>query len=497
MPATNGRPLKGRGQHNNGRSNGKPQQNGEQTDSLDRQPPFDLQAEQGVLGSTILLFDVLDEIVQILSAEDFYDDAHQKMFRHLVAMHEHGRRFDLTLLTARLKEANEYEAVGGAQYLGKVINAVPNAAHAIHYAEIVKGHSTARRLIVACTETLQEAYDATSQQNELVARAEAAIARVSDATIQGRDTRCLSEVVQESLLALNDRIANGGAGGTLDVGLDAFNSCMGLRPGGVTVIGGRPSMGKSASAVNIAMNVARQNLVVYFASLEMTATELADRMLASFARVDCQRMMSGRIQQDDRLAIVDAASTISQWPMFFDDRPSMTLAQIGAACRRLKRRRGRLDLVVIDYLQLVEPENSRDDRVEQLAKISRGCKRMARELEAPLVVLAQVNRSAAENADKRPKLHQLKGCGDIEQDADSVVFCYRPAADDPSLKAAFGHAETAELIVAKNRNGPTGTTETLWWPAWMTWANKAPERHEQFDHYNAAQERDCGEQEFR
>ena len=487
------------------RSNGgkPPKQNGRPQPGIpldERKVPYDNEAEVGVLGSAVLLFECLDEVAQILTADDFHSEDHQKLYRHLVAMHENGRRFDITLLTDRLKASGEYATIGGtagcAKFLSSIINAVPNAAHAIHYAEIVKGHSTARKLIHGCTEILQDAYDASGQQNELVARAEAAIARVSDSTIQGRDTRCLNEVVQESLAALNTRMANGGAGGTLNVGLDAFNNCMGLKPGGVTIIAGRPSMGKSSVAVNVAMNVARQNQVVYFASLEMTATELADRMLSSYARVDCQRMMTGRIQQDDRLAIVDAANNISQWPMYFDDRPSMTMAQIGAACRRLKRRRGRLDLVVIDYLQLVEPENSRDDRVEQLAKISRGCKRMARELEAPLVVLAQVNRSAAENTDKRPRLHQLKGCGDIEQDADSVVFCYRPAVDDPALKAAYGQSENAELIMAKNRNGPAGTTETLWWPLWMTWANKSRHHTDEQCDQRSAREQDCGEREF-
>ena len=444
---------------------------------FDKQMPFDFDAEVGVLGSMILLLECIDTVVDIISAEDFYDVAHQKLFTHLVAQYEARRIFDITLLIARIKTAGDYDAVGKTAYISKIINAVPNAAHAIHYAEIVRDKAIYRRLITSSTQTLQDAYDQSAPPADLVGQAETSLSRVSDSTIRGRDTLPFNTVIADAINRLDERLTNGRTR-LLNVRLDAFSDCMGLVPGGLTIVGGRPSQGKTSVAVRMAANVCHDGLVVYFASLEMSAVELADRMLAAHAEVDCYSMIAGRLSCEQRDRLVESASTISQWRIAIDDSPTMTLAHISAAARRVRRRNERLDLIVIDYAQLIEPENRKDDRVEQLAKISRGSKRLARELQAPVVLVAQVNRDTTKNADNRPRLENLKGSGDFEQDADSVVFTHRPQWYLRNFPAR-GQGEDAELLVSKNRNGPLGDFETLFFGSWMDWRNKASARHNQ------------------
>ncbi len=440
---------------------------------VDKQPPFDNLAEMSLLGSVVLMPEAIDFVSLIISPDDFYDRANEKFYTHLRAQYEARRVFDLTLLIDRIKAAGDYDSIGGAAYISKLVNAVPNAAHANHYAEIIREKAIYRKLIMASTETLQDAYDQSAPASELVGHAEAAIARVSDSTIRGRDVRPFNEIVMESMVMLDDRSA-GIRPRLIHTGLTAFNDVMGLGPGGLTIIGGRPSNGKTSACVRIAANVAQDGNIVYFASLEMTATELVDRMLASQARVEYSRMVRGSLSCENRENLVEASSRMAQWRLFIDDCPSMNLSHIGAAARRIRRRHDNLHLVIIDYAQLIEPENKRQTRVEQLGEISRGLKRLARELMCPVICCAQVNRDAEENADKRPRLHQLKGAGDFEQDADSVVFVHRPKwylKDGPQQD--YHQPEDAELIVAKNRNGPTRIFESLWFGAWMDWGNKA------------------------
>lgn len=443
---------------------------------LDRQPPFDLQAEIGVLGSMVLLADCIDEVAQVIVAEDFYDSAHRIVYRNIVALYEAGRRFDVTLLIDRLKVSNEFELVGGTAYLSKIINSVPNAAHAVYYAEIVRNHSTARKLIHVHNEGLSAAYDHSANQEELVASAEAAIARVSDSTIRGSEIQAVTTVVPLALQALEERMRHGHSR-LLNVGLSAMANCMGLVAGGVTLLAGRPSQGKSAALVSILRYVARHRLVAYCATLEMTAMELTDRILSAEASVPYFRMLSGNITQEQRERIVERSCDVASWNIDFDDRPGMTLNQISASARRQKRRHGRLDLLAIDYLQLVTPDSEKENRVEQLDKIARSCKRIARELQVPVLGLVQVNRQATDNAESRPRLQNLKGSGGFEEHSDSVVFVHRPAWYKME-KPASGQPENAEIIVEKNRNGPTGIHEVYFWPEWMDYTNKASEQQE-------------------
>jgi replicative DNA helicase len=468
MARTNGTRTNGRQQ---------PSQREEQQqrlDIIDRTPPYDLQAEVAVLGSAVLLPECIDDVGLILRPEDFYDESNACLWGHLAAMHDESRRFDVVLLVNRLKAAGDFERVGGSKYISTIVNAVPTPAHAVHYADIVREKSLLRSVIVESITVLKDAYDPGAVGTEILARAEGAMARVSDATVRGNQTRSLGQMVMESMEALDARMA-AGTSRLLRTGLECLNECMGLVAGGVTIVAGRPSMGKSALAMNIADYVSRHAGRVYIASLEMSGIELCDRLLVSRSRVPQHRMANGTITAEERQALVDVSAEISQLPIVLDDTPGMTLAQIAASVRR-EQRRGGLALAIIDYAQLIEPENPKENRTEQLGKISRGIKRLARQTRIPVMPLVQVNRDSEENSDLRPRLHQLKGCGDWEQDADSVVFVHRPKFYSNEAPPV-GQGEEAEIIVAKNRNGPRDRHAVLFFKESMTWANRAGPRY--------------------
>src|SRR5688572_20141534 len=290
---------------------------------FDRQPPFDLQAEIGVLGSVVLLPDVLDDVVLILRPDDFYDDAHRKLFTHMCALHEANKKIDPTLLIDRLKSAGDFEAIGGSAYLSKIINAVPNAAHATYYAEIVRQKATFRSLIVASTEILRDAYDEAGDAPQLLSQAEQKIFAILDDRGTS-NVQPLKEVVMQAMDRLDARMAGTHNAGTVDYGFTQLDSLTaGLHQGELVILAARPGMGKTAFAMNVAENVAvKQEAPVLFVSLEMSSIELADRLLCSVARVNGHRLRNGTISQDQRIKLVDVASELSRKPFFVDDAPS-------------------------------------------------------------------------------------------------------------------------------------------------------------------------------
>ena len=448
------------------------------TDILDRQPPFDLQAEIGVLGSIVLLPDVLDDVVMIVKSIDFYDDAHQKLFRHMCELHESGKKMDINLLTDRLKAAGDYESVGGAAYLSKIINSVPNAAHATYYADIVREKATLRSLITVSTEILRDSYDETQEAKHLLGQAEQKIFSILDAV------QTIKDVLHTAIDRLEARLEGRHTTGGVDTGYtDLDNQTSGLHNSELIILAARPSMGKTAFAMNIAENVVlQQRKPVLFVSLEMSAIELADRLLCSVAKVNGHRMRNGSISQDDRLRLVEKASVLSETPLYVDDSPSRTVTEIAAAARRIKRRQGELGLVVIDYLQLVEPDNPKDPRQEQVAKIARRLKILSRELKVPVLCLAQLNRQTEMGKENIPRLSHLRESGAIEQDADVVMFVHREEyyrhGDDKKE-----HEGKAQIIVAKQRNGPVGDINLLWFKEFTRFETAAPERHSELDLY--------------
>lgn len=448
---------------------------------LDRQPPYNAQAEMAVLGSIMLKPDVCDEIALILRKEDFYDDAHAKLYETMMAMHDAGRKIDITLLVDSLKRSGDFDRIGGAPFLASIGEAIATAAHAVYYGNIVRSDATTRSLIDASTEILRDAYDPSSKPKELLNRAEQKIFSILDRRGSG-NIASISDILHEAMDRIDARLRGEHIGGGVDTGFAEMDKMMGgLHNSELVILAARPSMGKTAFAMNIAENVAlHQRQSVLFVSLEMSAIELADRLLCSVAEVDSRRLRNGTISQEDRKKLVSTANLISDSPLYVDDSPSRSVTEIAAAARRIKRQNERLGLIVIDYLQLIEPDDPRDPRQEQVAKMARRLKGLARELEVPLLCLAQLNRQAEASKENKPRLSHLRESGAIEQDADVVMFVhreeyYRTAEERDSV------AGLAEIIVAKQRNGPIGEVELIWRKEFTRFADPAPDHYSEFE----------------
>jgi replicative DNA helicase len=451
---------------------------------LDRSLPYDLDAEKGVLGSILLMPEVLDDVALEIRADDFFDDANRRLYGHMQGMHDAGSKIDITLLVDRLKTSGDFDAIGGAAYLYKVSQSVPNAAHALYYARIVREKSTLRSLIEAGSEILRNAYEEQREAKSLLSEAEQKIFAIVDSRSAG-SVASIRDILHEAMDRLDARMRGEQTADSIDTGFTDMDALTGgLHNSELIILAARPSMGKTAFAMNIAEYAAMEvRRPVLFVSLEMSGIELADRLLCSVARVDSHRLRNGTLANSDKLRLVEKASEISQTPLFVDDSPSRTVSEISAAARRIKRREGDLGLIVIDYLQLIEPDNQKDPRQEQVAKIARRLKGLARETKVPLLCLAQLNRQAEDNRDHRPRLSHLRESGAIEQDADVVMFVHR---EEYYLRGEEQkeHEGLAEIIIAKQRNGPVGDVELRWEKKFTRFQNKAPERLQEFDDYN-------------
>ena len=453
---------------------------------LERQPPYNAQAEMAVLGSILLKPDVCDEVAMIVKSYDFYDDAHRLMYERMLEMHDAGHRIDVALLVDELKRNEEYERIGGAQFLANVGEAVPTAAHVRDYAEIVRTDSTSRALIDASTDILREAYEPGNDPRELLGKAEQRIFSILD---RGGSTSVSSieEILHQAMDRIDARLRGEHIGGGVDTGFDGLDKMMGgLHNSELVILAARPSMGKTAFAMNIAEHASiHQRRPVLFVSLEMSSIELADRLLCSVAEVDSRRLRNGTISMDDKKRLVETADQIADSPLFVDDSPSRTVSEVAAAARRIRRNKGDLGLIVVDYLQLLQPDDPRDPRQEQVAKMARRLKGLARELDVPVLCLAQLNRQAEQAKENKPRLSHLRESGAIEQDADVVMFVHREeyymtAGDDRDSVAGL-----AEIIVAKQRNGPVGEEQLIWRKEFTRFADPAPDHYSEFESVGA------------
>jgi replicative DNA helicase len=440
---------------------------------LDRLPPQNLEAEKGVLGSLLLVPEVSDDVALILRSEDFYSHANQVIYSHLLALHNDGKHGDVTLLVDRLTKAGDLEGIGGVEYLAEVAQSVPTAANAVYYAEIVRGKATLRSLIHASTEILRDAYDQSLDARELLSRAEEKVFAILEEKGTG-DIAAINDVLHEAMDRIDARLMKGGGIGGMSTGftdLDAMTG--GLHESELVIIAARPSMGKTAFSANIAEHVSiKDNLTTLFVSLEMSRLELAERMLCSHGRINGHKLRNGYISPVDRKKLIEASSKMSQAPLFIDDSPARTMTEIAATARRLKRRE-KLALIVIDYLQLIEPDNPKDPRQEQVAKIARRLKGLARELKVPVVCLAQLNRQAEVSRDNRPRLSHLRESGAIEQDADVVMFVHRDEYYQTNEEDKARVAGQADIILAKQRNGPVGEVKLSWLQDYTRFENLA------------------------
>ena len=455
------------------------------SDITDRQLPYSNEAESAVLGSILMMPDVCDDVILQLRATDFYDDAHRKLYEHLTEMHSTAQKIDITLLRERLIASGDWEVIGGAPYLARVMESVATPAHATYYANIVRDKSTFRSLINSSMEIIASVYEEGVEAKDALSQAEQKIFSILDE----RSTNAvasLKDVLVEAMDRIDARMRGEVAHGVVDTGftdLDAMTG--GMHGSELLILAARPSMGKTAFAMNIAENVSmRSRKPVFFISLEMSSIELIERMLCSVARVNGHRLRNGTIGKEDRKRLVDKAGELSSCPFYVDDSPSRTVSEIAAGARRIKRREGELGLLVIDYLQLIEPDNARDPRQEQVAKIARRLKGLARELKVPVLCLSQLNRQAEDSKEHRPKLSHLRESGAIEQDADVVMFVHREEYFRRSEEDRERFAGQAQIIIEKQRNGPTGEVELVWRREFTRFEDRAPERFGDFDAYN-------------
>jgi replicative DNA helicase len=400
-------------------------------------------------------------------------------------MHDDGSRIDATLLVERLRTAGDLESIGGPAYLAELLHSVPHAANAVYYAEIVRDKATLRALIHASTEILRDAYEPTLDTRELVGRAEEQIFAVHDERSTDQITN-IHDLLVEAFDRIDARLEHGEGVGVPTGFQDLDNLTGGLHDSEFVVLAARPSMGKTALATNIAEYVAIEaNVPTLFVSLEMAKLELAQRMLCSQGRIDANKFRSGFLSKDDRSKLVEASARLGKAPLYVDDTPARTCTEIAACARRLKRKQN-LGLIVIDYLQLIQPDDPRDPRQEQVAKMARRLKALARELKIPVLCLAQLNRQAdAGKEGHRPRLSQLRESGAIEQDADVVMFVHREEYYCNSREEAQekGICGQADLIIAKQRNGPTGDVKLAWFDKYTRFENLSQKPYEEFGEY--------------
>lgn len=424
----------------------------------DRIPPQNLDAERSVLGSILLVNEALDDVMELIAADHFYNDAHQKIYAAIRHLRDHGvTGIDAVTLGEELDRRKELEEIGGVDCLLDILKTVPHAAHASYYAQIVRDKYLQRSLIYACTKILKESYDSTDNSEEILQNAEKRIFEIVEKQTAGSDSD-LGSILLDAWDRINDRSNIDGAISGLPTGFQDFDrKTNGFQPAELIVLASRPSMGKTALVCNWSLGIAQHTgRGVLIFSLEQSRLELAERFLCMHAKFDGHKLRAGDLNDADRHHLMETSQTLSELPLFIDDRAGRTVAQIAAISRRTFQRRN-LGLVIIDYLQLIEPEDRRAPREQQIALITRRLKAVAKELDIPVIALAQLNRGVELREDKRPRLADLRESGAIEQDADLVIFLHRPDAYDPTDQPGL-----AEVIIAKHRSGPTGIIPLTW-----------------------------------
>ncbi|UCC66090.1 MAG: replicative DNA helicase [Deltaproteobacteria bacterium] len=418
-------------------------------------PPQSIEAEQSILGGILIENDALNKVLEVLEDRDFYREAHQKIFHCMAALYERNEPLDLITLTNELKKTKELEEIGGASYLASLVDSVPTAANIVYYAKIVKEKSILRKLISTATEIVTQSYQEGKEIEDFLDEAEQAIFRISEHRVKPAFLP-IKEIVKESFKVIEKlyekkELITGVPSGFKD--LDRKTA--GFQCADLIIVAGRPSMGKTALCLNIAQYAAINSQVpAAIFSLEMSKEQLAIRMLCSEARVDSSRLRSGFLSESDWPKLTMAAGVLSDAPIFIDDTPAISLLELRAKARRLKSDRG-LGLVIVDYLQLMRGRSGVERREQEISEISRSLKALAKELNIPVIAISQLSRKAEDRPGRRPQLSDLRESGAIEQDADVIIFLYRDEVYNPDSD----RKGLAEVIIGKQRNGPTGKVE--------------------------------------
>ncbi|MCD6139136.1 MAG: replicative DNA helicase [Deltaproteobacteria bacterium] len=440
---------------------------------LHKVPPQNIEAEQSILSAILIDNKVLPEVLEILSREDFYRESHRKIFQAMIELFEQNEPADLVTLSNFLREKGQLESVGGASYLAELVDTVPMAANVSHYARIVQEKATLRRLIEKAASITSRCFADKGDVDDVLDFAQRSIFAISENKIKP-SFYALSDILTETYASIqkaydNKVLVTGVPTGYR--GLDEKTS--GLQPGELIVIAGRPSMGKTALALNIARNAAVETgIPAAIFSLEMSKEQLAFRMLSAEARIDASRMRGGFLNETDLARIIRAAGALSDIPIYIDDSPTISALEIRAKARRMKMEKG-LGLIIIDYLQLMKGRSSAERRELEISEISRSLKALAKEVDVALVALSQLNRKVEDRSNKRPVLSDLRESGAIEQDADVIIFIYRDEVynrDENNPNKGI-----AELLLAKQRNGPTGTVKLAFLERYTRFEDLAPE----------------------
>ena len=440
-------------------------------ESIGRVPPHDVEAEKSVLGAMMLEREVIFDVMQILRAEDFYMPSHGDIYQGILSVNNTGGAVDLITLSDALTRSGKLESVGGVEYLAHLTTSVGLISNASSYAAIVKEKALLRDLIRTSDETISDAYGERKSASDILSRAEEEIFRISQER-SDRDLRAISGIVGEAFERIQEmNMKGGGLTGVTTGYQDLDRELSGLQASDLVLLAARPSMGKTALGINIATNAAiRGKAKVAIFSLEMSDIQLSQRIISSLSHVDLKKIISGQIEGEEWQTIAEAASAMRKLQIYIDDTASITVSEMRAKCRRMKLERG-LDLVVIDYLQLMASDGRNENRQQEISAISRGLKALAKELEVPVLALSQLSRGPETRTNKRPMLSDLRESGAIEQDADVVMFIYRDDYYDKSSEVP----NLAEVIIAKHRNGPTGTVEMVFLSDITTFADKARE----------------------
>jgi replicative DNA helicase len=422
-----------------------------------RIPPHSIEAEQSVLGGLMLDNETWDQIADVVADDDFYRRDHRLVFQAIAKLADLGEPFDVVTLSEHLSNIKQLDHVGGLAYLGTLAQNTPSAANIKAYAQIVRERSILRQLIHVGTKISDSAFNTEGQSSEhLLDNAEQLVFEIADKGARGKRG---FESIKDLLVKAVDRIdtlfrQDNPITGVPTGFTDFDDMTSGLQSSDLIIIAGRPSMGKTTFAMNIAEHAAIKHKVpVAVFSMEMPGEQLAMRMMSSLGRIDQHKVRTGKLTDDDWPRMTSAVSLLAEAPMFIDDTPALTPNDLRARARRLTREHG-LGLIVVDYLQLMQAPGAKESRVNEISEISRGLKTLAKELKVPVIALSQLNRGLEQRPNKRPVMSDLRESGAIEQDADVIVFIYR----DEVYNEDSPDKGTAEIIIGKQRNGPIGTT---------------------------------------
>lgn len=440
-------------------------------EDIGRIPPHSVESEQSILGSILLDKEAIITVTETIKPEDFYKEAHKIIYECMMKLNNKNEPIDLITLTEELKKQGHLEDIGGISYITSLSTIVPTTSNVKYYADIVKEKSVLRKLIRVSNDILNLGYDSSIKVEDILEKAEKQIFDISQEK-SSEDFQTINSVLMDTYDMIEKLYTNKEDITGITTGFDDLNKkTNGLQRTDLILVAARPAMGKTAFSLNLVQNAAlKGDASVAVFSLEMSKEQLVQRMLSAQSHVELKKIKTGNLDENDWPRIIDAMSVLSNANIYIDDTPGIKIGELRSKCRKLKIEKG-LDLILIDYLQLMEGDGGNESRQQEISKISRSLKIIAKELNCPVVALSQLSRAPEQRSDHRPMLSDLRESGAIEQDADIVMFLYRDEYYHPDSE----RKNIGEIIIAKNRHGETGSVELVWLGEIQKFANKARE----------------------